>query len=167
MSSRTRGVATWSGRSGSALVSLLLVACSGGDVQVDSPDVSAADAAACESVLDALPDRLADHEEREVRPDGALARAYGDPAIVVVCGVGEPEGFDVGSACEEANGVGWYFPESQFDDQDADIVLTAVDHTPRMQVLVPGDYRPEGVAAVLAQLAGPVGDHLEKTGDCV
>ena len=70
-------------------VLLLLTGC-GGPVEVDVPDLDAADAAACEAFADDLPDTLGDEERVDVEPADAPAAAYGDPAIVVTCGVGQP-----------------------------------------------------------------------------
>ncbi len=150
------------------MVPLLLAGCADEPVTLTSPDaVSAADLATCEAFLDDLPSSLAGHERRKVNPAAALGRAWGDPAIIVRCGVGVPPEFDQLAACEVADGVGWFVPDDQFDDQDADAVLTAVGYRPRVSVTVPAKYRPEGPAAAIAQLAQAVKDHLEKVDDCV
>ena len=66
---------------------MLLTAC-GGPVEVDVPEVDGEDAAACEAFADGLPDTLADEERVDIEPTDAPAGAYGDPPIVVTCGVG-------------------------------------------------------------------------------
>ncbi len=148
------------------LAALTLSACADEAVAIDSPPVSERDYETCTGFLRDLPRRLAGHEGRKVNPAAALARAWGDPAVVVRCGVGVPAEFDETAHCEVANGVGWFVPEEQFDDQDADVVLTAVGYEPIVSVDVPGDYRPEGSAAVLAELADAVQDHLELVDPC-
>ena len=137
------------------------------------PDLSASDAAACRDFVDALPDTLADEERGEVTPSDAPAAAYGDPAIVVTCGVEVPEDFDATAQCEVVNGVGWYLPPDQYDDPDADLTITAVGWRPRVAVLVPDDYRGDDqgaasdtAAAVLAELTDPVRDHLTEAAEC-
>jgi len=65
-----------------------------------------------------------------------------------------------------ADGVGWFVPLEQIDDEDADLVFAAVGYRPIVSVDVPHDYRPEGGAAVIADLAEPVKDHLELVDDC-
>jgi hypothetical protein len=159
VSLRTRGVVV----SGC----LLLTACGGGPVEIDSPDPDGPDRAACEALVDDLPETLAGEKQREIEPADALGAAYGDPAITVVCGVGVPAGFDETSACEEANRVGWYAPPEQYDDQSADVTIFAVTHQPVVELRLPSDYRPSGLAAALAELAGPVKRHLERVQDCV
>ena len=158
MSLRTRGVVVCG--------CLLLVACSG-PVEIDTPDLGADDRAACEGFVDDLPATLSDEEPVETEPKDALGAAYGDPAIVVTCGADVPDGFDATSECQEANGVGWYAPSEQYDDQSADVTIFAVTHRPVIEMRVPSDYRPEGLAAALAQLAAPVEGNLEKVQDCV
>jgi hypothetical protein len=144
----------------------LVSGCADEPVTLDPPPVSERDLATCNSFLDDLPDSLAGHERRKVNPAAALGRAWGDPAIVVRCGVGVPAGFDDVAHCEEADGVGWFVPEEQIDDQDADVVFTAVGYRPIVEVDVPAEYRPEGAAATIAQLAQPVKDHLELVQKC-
>lgn len=150
----------------------MLTAC-GGPTEVDVPDLDEADAAACAAFVDALPDVLADEERGEVTPDEAPAAAYGDPAIVVSCGVAAPEEFDATAQCEVVNDVGWYLPPDQYDDPDADLTITAVGFRPRVEVLLPADYRDEDrgavsdtAAAVLAELTDPVRDHLTEAAEC-
>ena len=148
------------------LAALTLSACADEPVAIDSPPVSEQDFETCKAFLGDLPRRLDGHEGRKVNPAAALGRAWGDPAIVVRCGVGVPEGFDETAHCEVANGVGWFVPDDQIDDQDADLVFTAAGYHPIVSVDVPHDYRPEGAAAVIAELAGPVEDHLELVDPC-
>jgi hypothetical protein len=144
----------------------VLTGCSDGAVEIRSPDVSRADRAACTRFLDALPETLADRQRREVSPSGALGAAWGDPAITLTCGVGVPDTFDRFASCEVANGVGWFVPPGQIDDRSGDVALTAVGYRPRVQVVVPSEYRPAGPAAVIAQLAEPVKRGLELVKPC-
>ena len=130
------------------------------------PGVSAADTATCNAFLADLPNTLGGQERRKVNPAAALGRAWGDPSIVVRCGVGKPAGFDRYAACEQVNGVGWYVPQDQVDDQGADVVFTAVGYSPRVELDVPAKYRPNGAAAAVAELAQPVKDHLRLVKAC-
>ncbi|MGZ4446210.1 MAG: DUF3515 domain-containing protein [Nocardioides sp.] len=161
MSLRTRGAVA-------CALTTLIAGCSSGDgrVEIDSPSLSAADATACRHLLAALPRDLAGQRTRAVSPDDALGAAWGDPAITLTCGVGVPTGFDRFSSCEVGNGVGWFVPTAQIDDQSLDVTLTAVGFRPRVQVVVPAGYRPSGPAAVLAQLAGPVKRSLRLVQRC-
>jgi hypothetical protein len=135
------------------LVGLLLLTACGGPVEVDSPDLDSADAAACAAFVDALPATLAGEDPVEVEPSDAPAAAYGDPPIVVTCGVDSPDGFGPGASCEIANKARWYIPEDQYGDQPTDITLTAAWSRPRVQVQIPEDYWPDATASVMAKLA--------------
>ena len=139
----------------------------GGPVEVDVPDLDAEDAAACEAFADALPDTLADEERVDIEPDDAPAAAYGDPAIVVTCGVDSPDGFGPGAQCELVNDVPWYIPSEQYDDLDLDLVITSAWHEPRVQVVMPADYRGNALeAGIMAKLSPLVAEHLRETGTC-
>ncbi|MEV5002493.1 DUF3515 domain-containing protein [Nocardioides sp. LML1-1-1.1] len=144
---------------------LLLAAC-GGPVEVDVPDLSGADRAACEAFADDLPDTLAEQQRVEVEPSDAPAAAYGDPAIVVRCGVPKPDGFSLAASCETANGVGFFIPDEQTRDQDADLTITAAGYRPRVEVVVPARYRPSGGAAAMSVLAPLVQKHLTLVEAC-
>ena len=111
-------------------------------------------------MVDDLPDELFDQERRLVAPVATRGAAWGDPPIVLVCGVGEPEEYDEFSLCIEANGVGWFVPPSQEED-GVDVTITTVGHLPRIAVTIPGEYRPNGLASVMANLSSVVEEHLE------
>ncbi len=146
---------------------LTVTACSG-PVEIETNDLDAEDRAACDAFVADLPDTLNDEARVEVEPaEDPLGAAYGDPPIVVTCGVDEPEGFGEGSSCEVANGVGWYLPDEAYDDQSLDLVLTAAGYRPRVEILVPAEYRPGGGAAAMAALAPLVEEHLTETADCL
>jgi hypothetical protein len=145
---------------------LPLAGCADEPITLDSPSVTPEVLKTCDEFLDDLPNRLDGHDRRKVNPAAALGRAWGNPAIIVRCGVGVPDGFDQFSSCEVANGVGWFVPDAEFDDQKADATLTAVGYDPIVSVTVPGKYRPSGPAAAIAELAEPVKDHLKLVKDC-
>ncbi|KQY63794.1 MULTISPECIES: DUF3515 family protein [unclassified Nocardioides] len=145
-----------------ASAALLLVSGCSGAVEIDSPDVDDATRATCESFLDALPDTLSGESSVDVEPDDALGRAWGDPPIVVTCGVDKAEGFNKFSACWEANGVGFYAPDDQLTDPAADMVLTTIGFTPRVEIRVPGELRPPD--AVTVDVGTAVKKHLERDG---
>lgn len=142
-----------------------LTAC-GGPVDVEVPDLSDADRAACDAFAAALPATLAEQERDDIDPSDAPAAAYGDPAIVVRCGVPAPEGFDLTASCEQANGVGYFIPDEQYDDQGLDLTITAAGYRPRVEVTVPAEYRPNAGPAAMAVLAPLIKEHLTLVDDC-
>lgn len=155
---------------GPRLVALLvvlpaLVAC-GGPVEIDVPELSDADRAACDAFTAALPATLAEQERDDVEPSDAPAAAYGDPAIVVRCGVAAPDDFDLTASCETANGVGYFTPDEQYSDQELDLTLTAAGYRPRVEVSIPARYRPNAGPAAMAVLAPLVKEHFTLVDDC-
>ncbi|MDT0202900.1 DUF3515 family protein [Nocardioides sp. AE5] len=140
---------------------LALTSCSS-TVEIDSPDADPETRAACESFLADLPDPLLGEPGVEVSPDDALGRAWGDPPIVVTCGVGVPDGFTEFALCDEVNGIGWYVPDSAVADLDGgdgggDVVLTVITHAPRIEVQLPAAHRPP--ADVMALVSDLVNEH--------
>ncbi len=86
---------------------------------------------------------------------------------MITCVDRPPSGFDELAACQQVNDVGWYVPDEQVADQDADAVLTALSHSPFVQVEIPAGYRPDGAAAVLAELSTPISENLELVDECL
>lgn len=143
---------------------MVVSACSGA-VQLDETAPSGAAATACERLVDAVPESVADQPRREVTPRGAYGAAWGDPAIVLRCGVGTPAGFDELSACQVTNGVGWFIPEEQITGEAAEILMTTVDRTPAVEVLIPADYFPP--AGAMVDLAGPISSTTDQDDPCL
>ena len=82
--------------------------CSGpGPVDVTAPPSSADRVQAmCGDLIDELPETVADDlDARDVEPSDVLAAAWGDPAVVLRCGVPKPDALKRTSACFE---VDWY-----------------------------------------------------------
>ncbi|WP_167305972.1 DUF3515 domain-containing protein [Nocardioides euryhalodurans] len=141
--------------------------CGTDPVAITGPDLDEADSRACRALVDDLPDALGDRERVEVTPADALGAAWGEPAIVLTCGVDEPGGITRTAVCQEVNGIGWFVPDAALEDESLDATLTAVGHRPRVQVSVPAEQRPEGVAAALAGVAGAVEEHTELVRPCL
>ena len=162
-------------RSTGALVAagLLAAACSGTDaveaVEVDAPDLTADQATTCAALVEALPTKLLTHAERDVTPADAPAAAWGDPAIVVTCGVEMPDDFEPGASCEEVNGVGWFVPMDQFSDIRVDLAVHTIGFDPVVRLEIPADYRkdPAVVADSLATLAEPIKEHARQVQPCI
>jgi hypothetical protein len=124
------------------LLGLSLPAACSGTLAVDAPAQSAADARACSDLVEALPRRVADQQERPVDPGDGFAAAWGDPAIELRCGVPTPEGLDRFAACQEANGVGWFIPESQQTGRPVAVTMTTIGRAQNVEVRIPADYFP-------------------------
>jgi Protein of unknown function (DUF3515) len=135
------------------LVAVLLTGCGKEPVSIPTLRLTAADQARCQRLTDALPDTVAGQDRRKTQPAAALGGAWGDPAIIAQCGVGVPGGLNRTSGCTEADGVGWFVPNSQIDDESADVVMSTAGYRPVLQVTVPATYRPNGLAAAMVELA--------------
>ena len=121
------------------LTCALLSGCSGA-VDVTAPTDGPPE---CRALLAAVPARVDGQEQRPVDPENALAAAWGDPAIVLRCGVAEPEALSPSSVCAEVNGIGW-FPRRGQDS----FTFTTIGRTTSVQVEVPYDYEPAADALV-------------------
>lgn len=140
-----------------------LAGCSSDTVHMDEFDVDASTRATCEDFLDALPDRVKGLDEVDVEPDDALGRAWGNPAIITICGVDMPPEFDEFSPCEEANGVGWFVPEEQLDG-DGPVTMHTIGFDPVVEVRIPAEERPPN--DVMVEVGDVVKQELERTGRC-
>lgn len=133
----------------------VLTGCSGA-VDVEPPSVTGSVLTACQELLAALPDTLADQSRRDVTPSDALAAAWGDPAIVLRCGVAAPGGLTPDAQLVEVDGVAW-LPQ----ELSAGYRFTTADRAVFVEVDVPDDYAPEG--NVLVDLADLVQAALPPT----
>lgn len=139
--------------------------CGNDEVPVESPSLSGADATACSDLVDALPDRVADQQRRPVHPADAYAAAWGDPAIVLRCGVPTPRGFDEFATCQETNGVGWFIPEEQMQGEPAEILMTTIGFEQNVEVRLPEEYWPPAEAMV--DLADAIKQTVREVEPCV
>lgn len=100
---------------------------------LEVPPVTPEADATCPTLMEALPLELAGEPSRRVRSDSPFAYAWGDPAVILVCGVDRPDGFAPDSALYQINGVFWFV-----DDSDPETtVWTAVDRPVYVELQVP------------------------------
>ena len=147
----------------SGVLAVMLAGCGSNTVEVDRYPVSAAGRQDCPAFIHALPDHVSDQARRRVS-GSSYAAAWGDPPIVLRCGVGRPAGFDRFSACQTANGIDWFVPDKAFEDQRADVVMTTVYRRPALQVHLPAEYRPP--VAAMADLTRTIRQHTKAFGHC-
>jgi hypothetical protein len=149
-----------------AALALLLAACGKEPVTIPTFRLTPADQAVCQRVVNALPKELGGQSRRKTQPAEALAGAWGDPALVVQCGVGEPAGLTRTSRCIVADGVGWFVPPDEVTDNASEAVLTAVGYRPILQLTAPSKYRGADLAAAEVELAPIVKKYLEPVHPC-
>jgi len=130
-----------------ALALAVLTACSTA-VQVRAPDITPA----CEPVLASAPINLLGELQRETSPSRVAAIAWGDPAIVLACGV-DPAS-TINAQVIVVDGIEWVAEPAGVDGADG-TVFTTFDSEPVLQLRVPANYRPEidAVAELSAALS--------------
>lgn len=118
---------------------------------VDDVSVTEVDgtADACANVVDGLPTKIDNAPQRPVT-DHPGSLAWGDPPIVLVCGVAQPEGLDGAPLLNVVNGVTWKIDEnvdtSAYGVPGQNTLWTAVDREVYIAVAVPTDV--EGSVAM-------------------
>jgi uncharacterized protein DUF3515 len=116
---------------------------------VDVPLVTPAADAACPTLMKALPLTLLDEPSRRVKSDSPFAYAWGDPPVVLVCGVDRPAGWVAGASAIQINGVQWYVDT----DDPGTTVWTAVDRPVYLEVRVPASIDSGPVTALTTDIA--------------
>lgn len=102
-------------------------------LDVPVPPVTPEADAACPALMTDLPIELAGQASRRVRSDTPYAYAWGEPPVVLRCGVARPAGFVLGAGLIQLDQVQWFV-----DDSDPDrTVWTAVDRSVYVEVAVP------------------------------
>jgi hypothetical protein len=99
--------------------------------------------------MKSLPLELSGEQSRRVKSDTPYAYAWGDPAIVLICGVDRPAGFVSGAALIQINGVSFYVDTSNPDST----VWTAVDRSVYVQISLPASVDSGPVTALTPQIA--------------
>jgi Protein of unknown function (DUF3515) len=120
-----------------------------GAADVAPPVVTGPATEACRRLGAALPGRLDGLDRRRTKPASPLTAAWGDPPVVLRCGVPRPAALRATSQLVVVNDVDW-FPE----ERDEGYVFTTSGRVANIEVTVPAEHRPE--ADVLVDLAGPV-----------
>jgi len=133
---------------------VLATSCAGfGDVEVDPFTVEDGTDSVCTDLLAALPEVVDDAVQRDVSPADLPAAAWGQPVIVLRCGVPMPAAYEPDAQLFDINGLGWLPVEAE-----GGTVFTSVDRDIRVEVAIPDDYDPP--AEVLADLSQVLLDHL-------
>lgn len=147
-----------------ACLGLLLASC-GGPLEVDAPELTGTAARTCSELVDALPETVDDVERREVEPADAPVAAWGDPAIVLRCGVEMPAAFDDFSTCQETNGIGWFIPDEQMTGSPTEITMTTIGRDVNVEVALPVEHFPP--ANTMVDLSEAIDRTTEEIDPCV
>jgi hypothetical protein len=116
---------------------------------VKVPPVTPEADASCPALMKTLPLELSGEQSRRVKSDSPFAYAWGDPAVVLICGVDRPAGYVVGVSSIQINGVQFYV-----DTTDPDTtVWTTVDRPVYVQISLPSSVDSAPVTALTPQIA--------------
>jgi len=103
----------------------------------------------CTDLVAALPEVVDDAVRRDVSAPSPGVAVWGQPPIILRCGVPEPAGVDPTQAVLDVAGVGW----RAVPGEGGTFFFTA-DRVAVVEVSVPTDYAPE--SATLVDLASAV-----------
>jgi hypothetical protein len=120
-----------------------------------APRNAGTQASACNKVLEQLPVQLGALQPRVVHahPDSPYVVAWGDPAVVLSCGVGRPKDLTPGSAAEFVTAgpdTGPFYDVVNAGAGSAN-VFTTVDRGPYISVEVPSKYQGADVMPALSE----------------
>ncbi len=116
-----------------------LSSCAGQAVDVDPPPAAPRTASVCAELSDRLPDTvLREEDRRATTPVSELTAAWGDPGIVLRCGVTRPAGLTPTSQILAVNHVDWLAEELPDGYR-----FTSIGRAAYVEVQVPDDYAPE------------------------
>ncbi len=100
----------------------------------------------CADLGSILPVSLGGALLRDTKPDSIGTKAWGDPAIVLRCGVAIPEAFSTASQLLTVNNINWYPEELQ-----AGVRFTSMETIEFVEVSIPSDY--DVTAEILTELS--------------
>jgi hypothetical protein len=126
------------------LTAIALAGCGSGDSVQPGPDAANA---ACTALLGRLPDRVLDRARTSLHVTGAAA--WGDPAIVLRCGVPVPG--PTAEHCLDANGLSWIIAETKHT-----LRFISYGRTPAVELRIPASVERSSAPGALVDLADAV-----------
>jgi hypothetical protein len=139
-----------------ALALALLAACGGGSspsgpLAVATPSPAPKVAAVCARLHDAVPPTVDGRVKVPASPASELTAAWGDPAVVLRCGVAKPRSLRPTSELIEVNSVRWFLQETH-----SAYVFTTYGRVAFVEIRVPKSVPRERATAPLVDLAPAV-----------
>ncbi len=120
-----------------------MAGCGEPTVRVEPPHPTGAAEAACQRLYAALPTKVLGEPARVVQPSSANAAAWGDPPILLRCGVDRPAKLRASSECQVIDGVGWFAERAT-----RGYIFTTVGRDTYIELSVPSAYQPPSSALV-------------------
>jgi hypothetical protein len=116
---------------------------------VEVPPVTPEADASCPALMGTLPLELTGELSRRVDSASLFAYAWGEPPIVLLCGVDRPAGFVVGVSAIQIEGVQWYV-----DTTDPETtVWTTIDRPVYVQISLPATVDSAPVTSLSPEIA--------------
>ncbi|MEU0028298.1 DUF3515 domain-containing protein [Streptomyces sp. NPDC006335] len=138
----------------SALALLITVSgCSSADHEASAavPSPGAGVTKLCRELDRVLPSEVDDQDRRDPEPVSALTAGWGDPAIILRCGVERPSEMDDPEADGvEVNGVGWLLQKQD----DGSFRFTTTLRKAYVEVTIPKDRTADGMAPLVDLASG-------------
>jgi hypothetical protein len=131
-----------------------LTGCAAGAVPVAVPSPAPTAAAACQTLHERLPASLDGRQARAVEPSTRFAAAWGQPAVVLRCGIGSPSALRADSQLVSVDGVDWFFEDVTDADGEPAVRFTTTGRVAWVEVTVPGPRT--GATAPLVDLANAI-----------
>lgn len=145
-----------------AISPLLLTACGGTEV-IAAPVLEGRTATTCQQILADLPAEILGVSMHSSSHDSQVQ--WGDPSLVLTCGVEQSTDVEAWSACSTFDGVQWYINAEQAEDPEADVTIETLGTDPIVRVDVPLDVRPQ-FDTVVAEIAPALKKHLAVVNRC-
>ena len=86
----------------------------------------------------ALPEKVDDTDRRDTTPRTSRTAAWGDPPVVMRCGVERPKGLTITAQLNTVNGIDWLV-----ETRDGGHVFTSVGRAAYVEVVVPAEHDPQ------------------------
>ena len=109
----------------------------------------------CGDLQQALPKRVEGQERRPTTPESSATAAWGDPPMVLVCGVSTPAAYNSTSSLLDITGVSWFA-----EPLSAGVRFTTIGRVANVEFTVPDAYSPE--AYPLIDLASAIATTVPK-----
>ena len=110
-------------------------------------------------------------QKRITSTGSPFGAAWGQPPIIVRCGVAEPRSFvpTQGSPCQTVNGIDWYLNSAVPTDATSgqSIEVVTVYRKPAISVTVPASYGTQGPGTAMALLTSVIRAHTKVGAHCV
>ena len=142
------------------VVCVLAAGCGSAAVQVEVPHPDTGTRRLCQAFSRRLPGTLNGHGRRAVSPRSPLTAAWGDPPIVLRCGVPRPAGMAPTAELTVVNGISW-FPAGSAATGSGPAVFTEVGRQARVELTVPASDEP--AADLLVRISDMISSEIPAT----